>query len=177
MTNEDRFVVDPLMRWFKEQKAHWNLHKPSHGTSATGWDIEARRKNQDLLIEAKYIAGPFLSSFAGLVTAPLAKRDQHFMVRKYRGWSHSVCWAIGSRHPLRNICQILLDYMARNPKFWKHYSKDVRMKYIFFVQNGKVTRIPFAAFLRIAKPYAVRARNEKLPARRRIAEDLLRTYL
>jgi hypothetical protein len=34
------------------------------------------------------------------------------------------------------------------------------MKYIFFVQDGKVTRIPFAAFLRIARPYAVRARNE-----------------
>jgi hypothetical protein len=67
--------------------------------------------------------------------------------------------------------------MARNPVFWKHYSKDVRMKYIFFVQDGKVTRIPFAAFLRIAKPYAAHARSEKLAARRSIAEDLLRTYL
>jgi hypothetical protein len=83
MTKEDRFVVDPLMRWFEEQK-RWTLHKPSHGTSATGWDIEARRKNQDLLIEAKYIAGPFLSSFAGLVTAPLVKRAQRSVVRKYR---------------------------------------------------------------------------------------------
>ncbi len=176
MTNEDRFVVNPLIRWFKEQKADWTIRKPSQGTYATGWDIEATRKNQDLLIEAKYIAGPALSSFAGLVTAPLAKRAQRGMVRKYRSWCHGVCWAIGINPP-RNIFQILFDYIARNPKFWKHYGEDLRMKYIFFVRDGDVTRIPFTAFLRITKLYAARSGGKTLAARRRIAKELLSTYL
>lgn len=84
MTLEERFVVRPLLRWFKRQKAQWTVVNPRYGSSATGWDLEARRKNQDLLIEAKYIDGPFLASFAGLVAAPLANRPQRFMVRKYR---------------------------------------------------------------------------------------------
>jgi hypothetical protein len=172
MTKEDRFVVNPLIRWFKEQKADWTLHKPSHGTSATGWDIEASRNKQDLLIEAKYIAGPALASFAGLVTAPLAKRAQHSMVRKYRSWCHGVCWAIGIE-PTRNMYQILFDYMARNPKFWKHYGEDLRMKYIFFVHEGEVTRISFTAFLRKTKLYGDRADGKTLGVKRGIAEDLM----
>lgn len=63
ITKEEKFVVNPLIRWFKRQDAAWHVYKPSYGTSATGWDIEARRKNQDLLIEAKYIDGAFLASF------------------------------------------------------------------------------------------------------------------
>jgi hypothetical protein len=59
MTKEEKYVVNPLSRWFKRQKAGWKLYRPLFGTAATGWDLEARRKNQDLLIEAKYIDGPF----------------------------------------------------------------------------------------------------------------------
>jgi len=165
------------MHWFKEQKAHWNLQKPSHSSSARGWDIEATRKNQDLLIEAKYIAGPAISSFAGLVTAPIARRAQRSMVRKYRSSGHGVCWAIGIKPP-RNMYQILFDYMARNQLFWKHYGEDLRMKYIFFVQEGEVTKIPFTAFLRMSKLYADRTDDKtSLLARRRIADDLLSAYL
>jgi hypothetical protein len=74
--------------------------------------------------------------------------------------------------------QIFFDYMARNSEFWKHYGEDLRMKYIFCVQAGEVTRIPFAAFLRMAKLYGGRA-NEKTPLedRRRIAEGLLSRHL
>ncbi len=63
MTKEEKYVVNPLIRWFRRQEARWALKTLRHGTSERGWDIEARRKNQDLLIEAKYIDGPFLSSF------------------------------------------------------------------------------------------------------------------
>ena len=165
------------MRWFEEQNADWDLLKPSYPTSARGWDIEARRKNQDLLIEAKYITGPSISSFAGLVTAPIAKRAQRFMVRKYRSWCHHVCWAIGIKPP-RNMYQILFDVTARNLKFWKHYGEDLRMKYIFFVEKEEVTRIPFTAFLRMAKLYADRVDDKTtLEERRRIADGLLSTYL
>jgi len=59
MTKEERFVVRPLVRWFGNQQAHWEIKQPRYDTSATGWDIEARRKNCDLLIEAKYITGSF----------------------------------------------------------------------------------------------------------------------
>lgn len=178
MNKEDRLVVEPLMRWFEEQKADWDLLKPSHPTHTRGWDIEARRKNQDLLIEAKYIAGSSISSFAGLVTAPIAKRAQRFMTRKYRSWCHHVCWAIGIKPP-RNMYQILFDLMARNLKFWKHYGEDLRMKYIFFVQEEKVTsRIPFATFLGMAKLYADRVDDKtSLKERRRIADGLLSSYL
>ncbi len=43
--------------------------------------------------------------------------------------------------------------MGRNLKFWKHYSDDLRMKYIFFVEKGEITRIPFAEFLLMTKQY------------------------
>ena len=165
-----------MVAWLKGQKAHWDIHTPSHETSEKGWDIEASRKNQDLLIEAKYIAGPSLSSLAGLVTAPLAMRTQRSMARKYRSWCHGVCWAIGIKPP-RSMYQILFDFIARNPRFWKHYGQDLRMKYIFFVQEGEVTRIPFAAFLRITDLYADRAEGKTLAARRQIAADLLSRYL
>jgi hypothetical protein len=177
MNKEELFVVQPLMRWFKRQKAHWNLRKPSYPSSARGWDIEATRKNQDLLIEAKYISGPAISSFAGLVIAPIAMRAQHSMARKYRGSGHYVCWAIGINPP-RNIYQILFDYMARNQQFWKHYGEDLRMKYIFFVQEGEVTRIRFTAFLLMTKLYADRTDDKtSLKERRWIADDLVGALL
>lgn len=79
LTKEELLVVNPVIRWLKQQQADWHIRKPKYGSSATGWDIEARRNKMDLLIEAKYITGPFLASFTGLVTAPLAKRRQRFM--------------------------------------------------------------------------------------------------
>ncbi|MDT8067943.1 MAG: hypothetical protein ROO76_07210 [Terriglobia bacterium] len=176
MTKEERYVVNPLVRWLKCQKATWQVYKPSYGTSATGWDIEARRKNQDLLIEAKYIDGAFLASFTGLVTASLANRRQHFMIQKYRSWCHHVCWAIGSDRPQNDIFQILFDYIARNPKFWKHYAEDVRMKYVFFVRSGRVSRIPFSLVLHLAERYAPEASNKTLLERRKVAGHLIRNF-
>jgi hypothetical protein len=55
MTKEEQFVVKPLLKRLRKQKAQWEVHRPKYGTSATGWDIEARRKNLDMLIEAKYL--------------------------------------------------------------------------------------------------------------------------
>lgn len=49
MTKEEKFVVKPLLKWFRRQDAKWELRVPKHGTSETGWDIEATRKNLDLL--------------------------------------------------------------------------------------------------------------------------------
>lgn len=175
-TKEERFVVNPLIRWFKRQNAAWQVYKPSYGSSATGWDIEARRKHQDLLIEAKYVDGPFLASFTGLVTASLANRPQHFMARKYRSWCHNVCWAIGANYEQRNLFQILFDYIGRNPMFWRHYAEDVRMKYIFFVSGGKVMRITFATFLKLADQYARLAADRPLSERRAVAGILISKF-
>lgn len=175
MTKEEKFVVNPLIRWFKRRKTKWICYKPRFGTAATGWDIEAQRKNQDLLIEAKYIDGPFLASLNGLVTAPLANRRQHLIKRKYRSWSYGVCWAIGNSYSQRNIYQLLFDYFSRNPFFWKHYGKDLRMKYIYFVKSGKVFQISFQKFLSISKLYA-KATNKTsaLKERRVIANKLMK---
>lgn len=177
MTKEEKFVVNPMMRWLKQQKADWKLYKPRYGTSATGWDIEARRKNKDLLIEAKYIDGPFLASFTGMVTAPLANRPQHFIVKKYRGWSHGICWAIGTNYTQRNIYQLLFDYFIRNLHFWKHYVEDLRMDYVFFVENGKVAKISFGKILLLAKLYKLKASGKNLKERREMADELLGRFL
>jgi hypothetical protein len=176
MTKEEQFVVNPLVEWFKNQKAQWTVRRPAYGTSATGWDLEIRRNKMDLLIEAKYIDSPFLSSFNGLVTAPLANRPQRWMATNYRSWCYHVCWAIGARSAMQNVYQILFDYLMRNPVFWKHYAKDLCMKYVFFVENGKVARIPFMTLLRIAKRYAREAENRSLRDRRLVAEELMSTY-
>lgn len=173
MTREEKFVVNPLIRWFKRQKAAWTLCKPRYGTAATGWDIQARRKNQDLLIEAKYINGPFLASFTGLVTAPLANRPQCFRARKYRSWAYGICWAIGSSYAQRNIYQLLFDYFARNLPFWSHYARDLQMKYIFFVKNGRVTKVSFGKIMRLAIQYKRLAVGKRLNERRIIADKLI----
>lgn len=177
MTKEEKFVVNPLIQWFKHQKAGWKLYKPNYGTAATGWDIEAQRKNQDLLIEAKYIDGPFLGSFMGLVTAPLANRPQHLIKRKYRSWSYAICWAIGTNYLQRNIYQLLFDYFGRNLIFWNHYSKDLRVKYIFFVQNGKIAKVLFSKFLDLGKTYKKKAERKSLAERRLLAEELTKKII
>ncbi len=175
---EERLVVKPLLRWLRRQKgrhqeARWKLARPKYGTSATGWDIEAHRKNQDLLIEAKFIAGPFLASFASLAAAPLARRPQRFVATKYRSWSYNVCWAIGASYRDANLYQIFLDYLSRNLTFWKHYQKDLRLKYVFFVRNGRVARVRFAAILNIANRYKNAAEQGGLHERRQIATKLM----
>lgn len=176
MTKEEKFVVDPLVRWFKRQDAAWEIYRPKFGTAATGWDIEARRNKMDLLIEAKYIDRAFLSSFTGLVTASLAKRRQHFMVTKYRSWCYCVCWAIGTSYASRNIFQILFDYIARNPQFWRHYAEDVRMKYLYFVRGKEVTRVPFLKMLHLAELYGQRAAGKSLADRRATAGILMSKF-
>lgn len=177
MTKEEKFVVNPLIKWFKNQKANWKLYKPNFGTAATGWDIEAQRKNQDLLIEAKYIDGPFLASLNGLVTAPLANRPQHLIKRKYRGWSYGICWAIGTNYAQRNIYQLLFDYFIRNLSFWNHYDQDIRMKNIFFVKNGQVARVSFSKFLNQSKSYYKDAKGKSLAERRIIADELAKKLI
>ncbi len=173
MTSEERYVLNPLVRWLKRQKAAWQLYKPRFGSSATGWDLEARRKNQDLLIEAKYIDGPFLGSFTGLVAAPLADRPQHFAKSRYRSRSHRVCWAIGSTYSESHLYQILLDYLSRNPRFWKHYGEDLRMKYVFFARDGRVARIEFRVLLSLVPHYRKNAAAKRLRERQAIAAELL----
>jgi hypothetical protein len=156
-SNEDReyrFVVSPLVDWLTAQKPGWIVHQPKYHTAARGWDIEAWREDDYLLIEAKFISGPAIASLAGLVAAPLAMRVRQW---KDAGW---YCWAIGIKPQIegrgRHVYQIFFDYMARNSDFWKHYGDDLRMRYIFFVQEGKVTRIPFTDFLDMTKMYAGR---------------------
>ena len=186
------------MRWFKDQEDDWGLYKPAYRAAARGWDIEAKRKKDYLLIEAKYISGPSIAALAGLVAAPLANRALRFKIpecneragikppAKLMPWC---CWAIGINPPgqvgsevfkstTRNMYQILFDFMSRNSKFWKHYGEDLRMKYIFFVEKGEVTKIPFTDFLSMTKQYVelTTADGKKLKERRNIAGDLLNEY-
>jgi hypothetical protein len=174
MTKEEKYVAKPLVRWFRRQEARWTIRTPRHGTSERGWDIEARRKNQDLLIEAKYIDGPFLSSFSALVAAPLASRVQHFMRREMQSRSYRVCWAIGTPYPESHLYQILLDYLARNLKFWGNYHKDLRLEYVFFVRRNSVARVRFRDLILVAKTYAKEVSgNDRLHYRRSVADHLL----
>lgn len=183
-TSEEKHVVLPLEKWFRSRKANWNrIIIPNYGTAATGWDLEVERKNQVLLIEAKYISGPFLASFGGLVTAPLAHRNQRTIKRKYRSWCAEVCWAIGSRYENRNVYQIFLDYIGRNMDFWRSYGSILRMKYVFFVEDGRVTRLTWNKILRCGEAYVqqtVKIPNSnirmKLAERRAIAEAIMRKY-
>ena len=176
MNAEYELVVKPLTRWFKIQRANWIVKIPTYHTAATGWDLEARRKNQDLLIEAKYIKGAFINSFAGLVCSVLSNRPQKFMKTKYRGWSHGVCWAIGSAYKSRSVLQILLDYLARNLKFWKFYGKFFKMKYVFFVDRNKITKVPWSKLLVAADKYKklVQKGGGDLSARRMLAQELMK---
>lgn len=174
MTKEQQYVVNPLARWFQAQKVNWKIYKPFHEKSETGWDIEVRRKNQDLLIEAKYIHRSFISSFAGLVVAPLSKRPQHLMKGKYRSWSHGICWAIGSSRSMKGIYQILFDYFARNLQFWDAYGKLLKMKYIFFIEKDTVKKVMWKKFLKLSIKYSQQVRDStKLAKRRHIAADLI----
>lgn len=71
--------------------------------------------------------------------------------------------------------------MARNVEFWIHYTEDLRMKYIFFVQDGDVRMIRFTDFLEMTKVYSERVagKTSKAPLKecRRIADDLISAHL
>lgn len=175
--NERKCVVEPLENWFRNQRAAWELKKPTYSKSERGWDLEARRKNLDLLIEAKFTSGPFISWFSRLVTSVLTQRVQHFMKRKDRSWCSFSCWAIGTDDEVKNIYQILFDYFTRNFNFWHHYCEDCKVKYVFVVKNDKVIRIPFLKLLDKAQIYSEQTVGKRLPEKREIAEKLMKKYI
>lgn len=161
MTKEEQFVVNPLQEFLlnpQRSGAAWAVkHRPKHGTSATGWDLQVERKNRVLLIEAKYITGPFASALAGLLIAPLTRKEE-----KMKSWAAVVAWAIGcgykhdcrSKYKMAGVYQALLDFLARNVAFWNCYSRLLKVEYIFFVDRGKVARIRFNTLLTLAESYA-----------------------
>jgi hypothetical protein len=132
MTEEEKHVVNPLQRYFHNSSrsgAKWHTKKKSKGRSATGWDLQVERKNRVLLIEAKYITGPFIFGLAGCTMAPLTKRPEKTKSKKTHSWAAVACWAIGcgwprsgskrknQKHNMRRIYQVLFVYFARNVKF------------------------------------------------------------
>jgi len=184
MTSEEKFVVNPLEKYFLDSKrsgAKWTIkHRPGYGTSATGWDLQAERKNQVLLIEAKYIRGPFAAALAGLVIAPLTSKREKMKSGKKKSWSAVVCWAIGcgyqrgeraKKYKMSGIYQILFDCLARNLEFWECYSKLLKVKYIFFVDNNKVGKISFSKIISLVEQYRSSV-DKPLQERRLLAEKL-----
>lgn len=175
MNPETKFVVNPLEIYFlnpERSGAKWNTkHKPKFESSATGWDLQMERKNQVLLIEAKYIRGPFASAFAGLVTAPLSNRLEKMRSKKKKSWSSVICWAVGCSYK-NGIYQILLDYLTRNPEFWRCYSKILKVKYIYFVNSQKeVAKISFDKIIDFAVRYKSSS-GKSLNEKRLMAENL-----
>ena len=183
MTKEEKFVVDPLEGYFLDTKrsgAKWKTKdKPKFGSAATGWDLQMERKNQVLLIEAKYIMGPAVSALAGLVIAPLSNRPEKMNSGKKKSWSSVICWAIGcgyeknNKYKMSGFYQILFDYFARNLKFWRSYSKTLKVKYIYFIDNKKVAKISFDDVIKLASKYKPFT-NKSLHERRLVAEGLLK---
>jgi len=173
--DEREYVVKPLKNWFEKRKTKWDVYLPPNPTSATGWDLEARRKNLDLLVEAKYVKGTFISSFSPLVTSPLTNRPQHFMKRKRKSWCAHKCWAIGSNE-IRNTYQKIFDYFVRTPSFWRNYYEDLNVKYVYFVKDGKVMEISFKRLLDIAEVYDKEATGKRPIEKREIAEKLMQKH-
>ena len=157
---EREYVVKPIKMWLEKQKAKWDVYIPPT-PNEIGWDLEARRPNMDILVEAKYITSSFIGSFSSLVTSPLTKRSQHFMKTKDKSWCYHVCWAIGTNRDIEQIYQNIFDYIIRNLDFWKHYSEDLKVYYVYFVSDKKVTRILFKKLLEIAENYKSKATGHK----------------
>lgn len=173
MNKEYQFVIKPLLKFLRNQKTHSRIFVPRYHTSATGWDIEARSKNIDLLIEAKHLSGPFLSKLTGLVSAPLVNRKRHLPKRNKK---YAICWAFGGKNIKRNPFQLLWDYFIRNPVFWEHYQTDLSVKYIFLVNGGRVSRLEFRKFLTLSSKYKHLSEDKKLSVRRNIATELIRKH-
>lgn len=184
MTNEEKFIVEPLRKWFAKHKPHFTINT-TRGQQ-TGWDIEAKRHNMDLLIEAKYITGPFINKFAGLVVAPLTHRKQRLMKRKIKSWCAAICWAFNTDYDGKEVYHNILDYFSINSDFWNHYITDFNLKYIYFVKKEKVAEVKAIDILAVALCYKDRAAHRRkelkiaeradLPAKekREIADDLMR---
>ena len=183
MTNEEKYVVNPLQEYFLDQQrsgASWKLlHRPSTGIAATGWDLQIGRHNQVLLIEAKYFTRSFIGSFAGLVTAPLTNRPEKTVQGMYRSWSSKICWAVGSGYKNRNIYQIFFDYLSREPSFWPCYVEALKIGDVYFVEKNKVARISFKELIKLADSYKkqVNVHEIKLEGKRRIANELMKNSL
>ena len=137
MTKEEKFVVDPLQKYFLDQKRSgakwWIKDRPKFGTAATGWDLQVERHGQVLLIEAKYIRGAFATSMAGLIISPLSLRRE-VMKRKglKKSWSGVICWSIGSGYG--GSKQISNEKYIPDP--FRLYRKESRVLEILF-QNFK----------------------------------------
>lgn len=185
-TPEAKFVVDPLEKYFKSPKrsgAKWvTKERPKFDTSATGWDLQMERKNRVLLIEAKYIKGSFASALAGMVIAPLTNKKEKMKSRKNKSWASVVSWAIGCgynkrqrdlKYKMGGIYQILFDCFVRNIKFWRVYSKTLKVNYIFFVDKGKVGKISFNKIIDKAELYRI-VQNKSIDERRLYADNLLK---
>ncbi|MCX6754026.1 MAG: hypothetical protein NTV03_03160 [Candidatus Nomurabacteria bacterium] len=176
MNPEAKFVVNLLEKYFLDTErsgAKWRTkNKPKYESSATGWDLQMERKNQVLLIEAKYIRGPFASAFAGLIIAPLSNRLETMKSKKKKSWCSTICWAIGCNYK-EGVYQILLDYLSRNLEFWECYSKTLKVKYIFFIDNQKVAQIRFNKIINLATKYELSA-DKPLHEKRLAAKNLLK---
>ena len=185
MTKEEKFVVNPLEKYFLSSKrsgAKWSIkHRPEYGTSATGWDLQVERKNQVLLIEAKYIRGSFAAALAGLTIAPLTNKQEKMKSGKKKSWSAVVCWAIGcgydkagraEKYKMSGIYQILFDVISRNLEFWNSYSRLLKVKYVFFVDKGKVAQISFDKIIKLSAKYR-HFFDKPLTERRMVAEKLI----
>lgn len=185
MTQEEKFVVDPLEKYFLDYKrsgAKWKIKYRPRGRSETGWDLQVEHKNKVLLVEAKYIQGPSASALAGLTIAPLVNRPEKMKHGSYRSRYAVVCWAVGCgykrvlNYKMEGIYQILFDCFARNLSFWKCYSKTLKVKYIFFIDNKKVARIRFIDIINLAVLYKS-SLDKSLSGRRIKAEKLMRNII
>ena len=180
MTSEEKFVVNQLVKYFEDparSRAKWRVkHKPKHGKSATGWDLQVERKNQVLLIEAKYVTRSFASAISGLILAPLCHRPEKLKRGLYRSWSARICWAIGcgynNEKHRKGLYQILFDYIARNLKFWNAFAEILSVKYVFFVDGSKVAKFRFHDMVKLVGRYYTCA-DQPLDKRRLTAEKLV----
>ena len=74
---------------------------------------------------------------------------------------------------MSGVYQILLDCFARNLQFWKCYSKILKVKYIFFIDNDVVAKINFIKIKNLAEKYRPFI-DKTIHERRLEAEKLMR---
>jgi hypothetical protein len=173
---EDTAVVDPLEKFFLDPKrsgATWKLiHRPKP-RSATGRDLHVARKNYnlELLVEAKYIKGPFAAPMSGLVLSPLVRKLKPLPRNGVFCWAIGCGWQNQSDDMRETVCR-LCDYFASNRKFWTCYSNLLRVKYIFFVdRKKKVAKIGFVRMVHLLRRYDT---SLKRGERRELAQVLLK---
>lgn len=77
---------------------------------------------------------------------------------------------------VRNPFQLLWDYFARNMTFWSHYHKDLKVKYIFLVNEGRVCKMDFNKFLLMSSEYVKCTKGSKLSYRQKVAKDIVKKY-